>query len=196
MINSSPFCLLQDLADLADLSLDAALTEDPAHIAGSTDPFATLASEPKEDAAMPYATYGQLVTPQAPSQAPATAHSPAGLAGGSGSATAGPALTEGPSPPTYQAASGMPVVTDPFAGFQGSGASSMQPDIQQPYEQQQQQASMQHLPPADASTPRGLSPEPVVNRDLPLFVTVTEPVKKEASGMLGMKGVQRRNASR
>jgi hypothetical protein len=72
----------------------------------------------------------------------------------------------------------------------------MQPDIQQPYEQQQQQqASMQHLPPADASTPRGLSPEPVVNRDRPLFVTVSEPVKKEASGMLGMKGVQCCNAS-
>jgi hypothetical protein len=144
---------------------------------------------------MPYATYGQLVTPQAPMQAPAAAaHSSAGLAGGStsASATAGSALTEGPSPPTYQAASGMPVVTDPFAGFQGSSATSTQPDIQQPYDLLicQQQASTQHLPSAGASTPRGLSPEPVVNRDVPLFVTVTEPVKKEASGMLGMKGRQ------
>lgn len=46
---------------------------------------------------------------------------------------------------------------------------------------------MHDLLSAEASTPRLLSPEPAVNSNLPLFITVSEPVKKEAAGMLGMK---------
>jgi hypothetical protein len=47
---------------------------------------------------------------------------------------------------------------------------------------------MQDVLSAQASTPRLLTPEPPVNRDLPLFITVSEPLKREAAGMLGMKG--------
>lgn len=68
----------------------------------------------------------------------------------------------------------------------------MQPQ-QQHYQQQpqlQQQPVMHDLLSAEASTPRLLSPEPAVNSNLPLFITVSEPVKKEAAGMLGMKGRQ------
>lgn len=186
---------MQDLADLADLSLDPALVDDPVSIAGgSADPFASLASEPKQDAGMPYATYGQLVTPQAPAATAAVGSTAIGAttaATGSLLDTSGHAAAAAAAPAAPPQAAG--AVTDPFAGFNSSSVVT-QPDMQQqqqhPHQQQQQQhPGMQDLLSAEASTPRLLSPEPVVNRtDLPLFITVSEPIKKEATGMLGMKG--------
>jgi hypothetical protein len=175
---------VQDLADLADLSLDPALVDDPIQAVGGLDPFASLASEPKQDDAY---TYGQLVTPQAPQQAAAApAPSSADVAAGPGSHAASAAST--PDAAVFGASPLAPAQAppaDPFAGLQGSLLSSSQPDL---HHSQQQQPGMQGLLSAQASTPRLLTPEPPVNRDLPLFITVSEPLKREAAGMLGMKG--------
>lgn len=172
---------LQDLADLADLSLDPALVDDHGQAAAS-DPFASLASETKQDGAY---TYGQLVTPPAPVQA---APSSSDATTATTSATAAAGMPEAPgavTPPTAPLQAGQP---DPFAGLQGSMLSSSQPDIQQA-QQFSQQPGMQDLISADTSTPRLLSPEPPAIQDLPLYITVSEPTKREAAGMLGMKGM-------
>lgn len=174
---------MQDLADLADLSLDPALVDDPIQAVGGSDPFASLASEPKQDGAY---TYGQLVTPQAPPQATATAPGSADVAAGT-SSHAAPAVST-PDGAMFGASPLAPAQApqaDPFAGLQGSVLSSSQPDLQHSH---QQQPGMQDLLSAEASTPRMLTPEPPVNMDLPLFITVSEPLKREAAGMLGMKG--------
>lgn len=182
---------LQDLADLADLSLDPILTDEPAHTTAVTDPFASLASEAKQDAGMPYATYGQLVTPQAPAQAPAapSTSSAAAASGADGplAASAPAAVQDGSGFAATPAAAAQQA--DPFAGLAGG---SIQPGVQHIQQQTHQQplpTAVHDLLSAEASTPRLLSPEPPINRDLPLVVVVSEPVKKEASGMLGMKGV-------
>lgn len=193
---------VQDLADLADLSLDPVLTDDAPLLAasaggaGASDPFASLASEPKQDAAMPYATYGQLVTPQAPAQAPAapSTSTPASGTDVLAASAAAAAVPDGsglaaPAAPAAQQA-------DPLAGLQGSSQPGVQPiQQQQPHLQQPLPAGVHDLLSAEASTPRLLSPEPPMHRDLPLLVTVSEPVKREATGMLGMKGGSSQHAA-
>lgn len=165
--------------------------DDPAHIAGASDPFASLAAEQKQDVAT--YTYGQLVTPQQaptpPAQAAAVAAAAAppvakGMSEVPGSAAAAPAAA-----PAAAAQLQPTMQPDPFAGLHGGSSmlSSSQADIQH-HQQQQQLGGMQNLLSAEASTPRLLSPEPPADRDLPLFITVSEPTKREATGMLGMKG--------
>lgn len=167
----------KDLADLADLSLDPALVEDDHHQpgAGDTDPFDSLAS------------YGNLVGLPATAAA-AAAHTDGGATAGQ-LAPAAP-LQQQPQPQQQP-------LDAPSASSSLLGAAAP-PLLDSPSHQQQPQPHVftgdtggpaaAGAATAEGGSPRLLpSPLPGVSLDLPLMVCVSEPVKREATGLLGMK---------
>eukprot|EP00878_Enallax_costatus_P015821 GHUV01016579.1.p1 GENE.GHUV01016579.1~~GHUV01016579.1.p1 ORF type:complete len:284 (+),score=85.93 GHUV01016579.1:312-1163(+) len=132
--------------------------------AQSPDPFDALASANKQQD-MPYATYGQLVTPQVAPQ----------LSQSAASGAAEPLPADGNS--SASSSSQQQQASGPFSSIgvqQPSGVSSG--------------LGLSGTVNLDSvgSIPSPHLPQPVT-KDLPLVVTVSEPQRKEAAGVLGMK---------
>jgi len=130
------------------------------------DPFASLAAG---------ATYGQLVSPQAVTQ-PEDVHQKQ-VPGASQSAAI--------APPAYAAdANPLPSNHEPAAGHASSSSSSFLPGssgdglVEQPSGSSISRIASPHWP----------AQAPV--KDLPLLISVSEPIRKEGAGMLGMKGAE------
>lgn len=134
----------------------------------SPDPFDALASASKQQHDMPFATYGQLVTPQV---------NPQQLGQSAASGLAEPFPADGAS--STSSNSQQQQAAGPFS----STAYQQPTNISGPAV-----SGVEHLE-SLGSIPSPHLPQPVA-RDLPLVVTVSEPQRKEAAGVLGMKGVR------
>eukprot|EP00879_Flechtneria_rotunda_P002097 GHRR01002277.1.p1 GENE.GHRR01002277.1~~GHRR01002277.1.p1 ORF type:complete len:327 (+),score=115.19 GHRR01002277.1:235-1215(+) len=165
----------EDLEDLTD-HLDAALLSDPpaystisplsgthdAALSNQADPFTALASASRHNAPdIPYTTYGQLVTPQHDHQ-----HQQA-----------------------QQIASGQPAAASTTTA--ASSSSNQQPAGHVGSNTQGAVGSNGGVPPEPqysmSSIPSPRFPAPANAKDQPMYVTVSEPVRKEVPGVLGMK---------
>lgn len=172
---------MQDLEDLTQ-HLSATLVSEPSaggltlgdadplprseHLAGGQphDPFDALAAASKQQTDMPYATYGQLVTPQAiPQQQTAQEAAPT-----SDALSPSYNMMAGASSQQHQQAA---EAVNRAAHQQPSSGLSSVPD------------SLDRL----ASIPSPCMPD-IAAKDLPLVVVVSEPQRREAAGVLGMKG--------
>jgi hypothetical protein len=180
---------LQDLEDLTQ-QLDATL--------GSVQPSAgsyTLGDDPLSSSAqlagpnehdMSYPTYGQLVTPtrDLQQQQQQQAASPVGQAAGSSDAASQPVTAEPVAPGTSSSTADAHSSSSPLhAVLQAPQAAAAQPQAAAagygaPPEPQD---SMGSIP-----SPRPPPQHPGV--DLPLVVSVSDPLRRDATGMLGMKG--------
>lgn len=166
----------QDLEDLTQ-HLDALMADTPpdsftsaqpagevasnSAVAQPSDPFDTLASATRPVSNMPYATYGQLVTPQNPQlQAQQVAN-----VGQDASSDLHGSLNSNSSQPSPADSSGLNIRQQPIR-VENSPCDTLD--------------SM-------GSTPSPRIPEPTA-KDAPLIITVCEPQRKEATGVLGMKG--------
>jgi hypothetical protein len=185
-----PYCCLQDLEDLTQ-QLDATL--------GSVQPSAgsyTLGDDPLSSSAhlagpsehdMSYPTYGQLVTPTRDlQQQQQQAASAVGHAAGGSDAASSSVAAEPDAPGTSSS----------MADARSSSSSSPLHAVQQapqPAAAQPQAAAAGYGAPPEPQDSMGSIPSPRAPAqqpgiDLPLVVSVSDPLRREAAGMLGMKG--------
>jgi hypothetical protein len=184
-----PYCCVQDLEDLTQ-QLDATL--------GSVQPSAgsyTLGDDPLSSSAhlagqnehdMSYPTYGQLVTPtrDLQQQQQQQAAASVGQAAGVGDTASSAVTAETGAPGTSSSMSDTRSSSSPLHAVQQApqqAAAQPQPASAGYGAPPEPQDSMGSIP-----SPRAPLQQPGV--DLPLVVSVSDPLRREAAGMLGMKG--------
>jgi hypothetical protein len=186
-----PYCCLQDLEDLTQ-QLDATL--------GSVQPSAgsyTLGDDPLSSSAhltgpnehdMSYPTYGQLVTPtrdlqQQQQQQQQQAAASVGQAAGVSDTAPSSVAAETGAPGTSSSMSDTRSSSNPLHAVQ---------QAPQPAAAQPQPAAVGYGAPPEPQDSMGSIPSPRAPQqpgvDLPLVVSVSDPLRREAAGMLGMKG--------